>query len=73
MNTIEIIGIVIASIGTILGGVWLILSKVFKMGQTAERIDRIEKSTEELKDNMDRFPCSSHHDDITKIKTILVD
>ena len=73
MDVIEIICTVIGAVATILGGVWLIFSKVFKMGQTAERIDNIEKTAEELKNSIGNFPCSIHHDDITKIKTILVE
>lgn len=73
MNIFAIIGTVIGAVAAILSGVWLILSKVFKMGQTAERIDNIERTTESLKKTMGAFPCSTHHDDITKIKTILVE
>lgn len=73
MNVIEIICTVIGTVATILGGVWYILSKVFKMGQTSGRIDNIEKSVTKLENVMDRFPCNVHHDDITKIKTVLVE
>lgn len=73
MNMIEIICTVIGAVATILGGVWFILSKVFKMGQTSGRIDNIEKSVTKLENVMDRLPCNVHHDDITKIKTVLVE
>lgn len=73
MNVIEIICTVIGAVATILGGVWFILSKVFKMGQTSGRIDNIEKSVTKLENMTERLPCNVHHDDITKIKTVLVE
>lgn len=73
MNVIEIICTVIGAVATILGGVWFILSKVFKMGQTSVRIDNIEKSVTELENMTEHLPCNAHHDDITKIKTVLVE
>ena len=68
MNVIGIICTVIGAIATILGGVWFILSKVFKMGQTSLRIDNIEKAVTKLES-----VCNAHHDDITKIKTVMVE
>lgn len=73
MNVIEIICMVIGAVATILGGVWFILSKVFKMGQTSGRIDNIEKAVTKLENVMEHLPCNVHHDDITKIKTVLVE
>lgn len=73
MNVIEIICTVIGAVATILGGVWFILSKVFKMGQTSVRIDNIEKSETKLENMTEHLPCNAHHDDITKIKTVLVE
>lgn len=70
MNVIEIICTVIGAVATILGGVWFILSKVFKMGQTSVRIDNIEKSVTKLENMTEHLPCNAHHDDITKIKTV---
>lgn len=63
MNVIEIICTVIGAVATILGGVWFILSKVFKMGQTSGRIDNIEKAVTKMENVMDRLPCNVHHDD----------
>ena len=37
MTTLETISTVIAAVAAILGGVWFILGKVFKMGVTAAR------------------------------------
>lgn len=73
MNVIEIICTVIGAVATILGGVWFILSKVFKMGQTSVHIDNIEKSVTKLENMTEHLPCNAHHDDITKIKTVLVE
>ncbi len=73
MNVIEIICTVIGAVATILGGVWFILSKVFKMGQTSVRIDNIEKSVTKLENMTEHLPSNAHHDDITKIKTVLVE
>lgn len=73
MNVIEIICTVIGAVATILVGVWFILSKVFKMGQTSVRIDNIEKSVTKLENMTEHLPCNAHHDDITKIKTVLVE
>lgn len=73
MNVIEIICTVIGAVATILGGVWFILSKVFKMGLTSVRIDNIEKSVTKLENMTEHLPCNAHHDDITKIKTVLVE
>lgn len=73
MNVIEIICTVIGAVATILGGVWFILSKVFKMGQTSVRIDNIEKSVTKLENMTEHLACNAHHDDITKIKTVLVE
>lgn len=73
MNTIEVICTVIGAIALILGGVWFIFDKIFKVGKTAQRIDNIEGSVSEIKQSIGNFPCSNHHEDITKIKTILVE
>lgn len=45
MSIIEIISIVIASTATVLGGMWWLLSKVFKLGQEREHIGAFEKNT----------------------------
>lgn len=73
MNIIEIACTVIGAVATILGGMWFVLSKVFKLGQTSVRIDNIEKSVTKLENMLGNLPCNTHRDDITKIKTILVE
>lgn len=37
------------------------------------RIDNIEKSVTKLENMTEHLPCNAHHDDITKIKTVLVE
>ena len=66
MNIIEIVCTVIGAVATILGGMWLVLSKVFKLGQTSVRIDNIEKSVTKLEEMLGNLPCNTHRDDITK-------
>ncbi|MEG1580984.1 MAG: hypothetical protein RR386_06965, partial [Bacteroidaceae bacterium] len=73
MTALGIISAVIGIIATILGGVFFIFSKIFGLGKTSQRIDNIESTTTELKTIMGGFPCTTHHDDLTKIKTILVE
>lgn len=73
MSIINVIGTIVAIIAAILSGVWFIFARIFKIGKTFERIDNIEKATVDLKNNLGSFPCTSHHDNLTKIKTILVE
>lgn len=73
MTTIEIVCAVVAAVATVLGGVWFLFDKVFKIGKVAGRIDRMEENIQDIKDTIESFPCGRHHQDITKIKTILVE
>lgn len=73
MNTIEIICTVIGAVGVILGGIWFLFDKVFRIGKTSQRISSMEKNLDEMKDAITKLPCGMHHEDITKIKTILVE
>lgn len=73
MGTIEIICTVIGAVATILGGVWFIISKAFKTGQVAQRIDSIEEDISAIRESVEKLPCGSHHEDITKIKTIIIE
>ena len=45
MNIIELIGIIVGSIATILGGVWFMLYKAFNLGKVSHRMEEIEKKT----------------------------
>ena len=68
MNSIEIICTVIGAVGVVLGGVWFIIDKIFKFGRVSQRIDNIEVDVAGMKKTLD-----GHHEDITKIKTVLVE
>ena len=61
MNIIELIGIIVGSIATILGGVWFMLYKAFNLGKVSHRMEEIEKKTS----NAD---CKVHKENIEKIK-----
>lgn len=61
MDKIELIGIVIASIATILGGVWFIVERAFKAGEKDGKITEIDKRTCNAK-------CELHDNDISVLK-----
>ena len=61
MNTIELLSIIIASIATILGGVWFIVNQAFNFGKTTQRINQIDERTALAK-------CDSHDDSIELLK-----
>ena len=58
---IELLGIIVGSIATILGGVWFMLYKAFNLGKVSQRMEEIEKKTS----NAD---CKVHKENIEKIK-----
>lgn len=59
--TIELIGIIVGSIATVLGGVWFIVNKAINFGRTIQRVDDIEKKTLYA-------DCESHQEAIKVIK-----
>jgi len=61
MNTIELLSIIIASIATILGGVWFIVNQAFNFGKTTQRINQIDERTAHAK-------CDSHDESIELLK-----
>ena len=61
MNTIELLSIIIASIATILGGVWFIVNQAFNFGKTTQRINQIDERTANAK-------CDSHDESIELLK-----
>lgn len=73
MSTIEIIFSIIGIALSVCGGIWLVFEKIFKFGKIAQRIDDIENNVKDIKNSTGNLPCSTHHDDITKIKTVLVE
>lgn len=66
MNKIEIIGILIASIGTILGGVWFIIAKVFHLGESSNKLTEVDRRTCNAQ-------CDLHDNDISTLKNDLRD
>ncbi len=73
MGTVGIFCTVICAVGTVLGGVWLIICKVFKTGKVAQRIDNMEEDIAAIRKSIENLPCGKHHEDITKIKTVLIE
>ena len=59
--SIELIGIIVGSIATILGGIWFMLYKAFNLGKTSQRMEEIEKKTSNAN-------CEIHKENIDKIK-----
>lgn len=65
MNIIEVVSIVIGSVATILTGMWFMINKAIGFGKL-----RTEISSHG--DKLHSLPCREHHDDLLKIKTILI-
>ena len=65
MSTIELIGIIVGIIATIvggtLGGVWFIINKAFNFGKTSHRIDKIDERTSHAN-------CEAHKESIDKLE-----
>ncbi len=61
INIIELVGIIIGSIATILGGVWFMLCKAFGLGKASQRMEEIEKKTSNAN-------CDVNRESIEKIK-----
>ena len=59
--SIELIGIIVGSIATILGRIWFMLYKAFNLGKTSQRMEEIEKKTSNAN-------CEIHKENIDKIK-----
>lgn len=84
MGTIEIIGIAIGSIATILAGVWFMIYKAFGMGKTIQKVndlpcksheDKIDTLTGKVakaEEGITRLPCSVNLSKIDRISEDLV-
>ena len=76
MNTIEIICTIIATAVTVGSFICIIFIKVFNLGKTIQHLNEFEKNvTNELSNinqKLNNLSCASHHDDITRIKSILI-
>lgn len=70
------IGTIIATAVAVGGSIWAVLAKIFKLGKVMQHLDEFEnRVTSELakiQNGLDKLPCAFHHDDITKMKSILV-
>lgn len=64
MNTLELIGIAVGIVATVLAGVWFILSRVFGFGKFSQRIEEIDSRT-------CKAACELHDRDIDSIKDSL--
>lgn len=84
MSTLEIISLSVGVAATVIGGVSYIFAKIFKLGKTAKTIEDIEKSMTDLNTRfvnvqnkldgrIESLPCSAHHDDIIKIKSVVIE
>jgi len=84
MSTLEIISLSVGVVATVIGGVSFIFAKIFKLGKTAQNIENIEQSIKDLNvrvDNVEQklsarvesLPCTVHHDDIVKIKSVVIE
>lgn len=83
MTTLEVIGIAVGMTATVITGIWFVFAKVFKLGKerqhleefeskVTEKFDSLEKSIDSIKHKLDSLPCPSHHDDLTRIKAVLI-
>ena len=61
MAILDLIGIGVGVVATILGGVWFIINKAFGVGRFSRRIDEVDKRT-------CNAACESHGKDISDIK-----
>lgn len=62
MGTIELICTVITAVAAVLGGIWFILSKIFKIRKVFQRIDNMEENISDIKKSIENLPCTSHHE-----------
>lgn len=83
MTTVEIICTVIGAVIAVIGGIWAIFAKVFKLGKERQHLeefeikvndkfDSVQQSIDAIRDKLDALPCSLHRDDLTRIKAVLV-
>lgn len=64
MQYLELIGIAVAIVASVLGGVWFIFNKIFGVGRFSQRVDEMDKRT-------CRASCESHGNDIDLLKNNL--
>jgi len=67
MWSLELISLVFSIFCATIGAIYVLMAKVFKFGRVLEKLDGIEQNVAYLKERV-----SEHHEDIAKIKTILI-
>jgi hypothetical protein len=76
MTTIEIIGTIVTTAIAVGGSIWAVLAKIFKLGKVMQHLDefenRVTSDLAAIQNRLDKLPCAYHHDDITKMKSILI-
>lgn len=84
MSTLEVISLSVGIVATIIGGVYFVFAKIFKLGKTAKTIENIEQSIKDINNRIDNveqkltkrvenLPCTIHHDDLIKIKSVVIE
>lgn len=72
MDILELIGIGVGIIATVLGGVWFIVNKAFGVGRFSHRIDEVDKRTNKAACELHDKDINSIKDDIKSIKSDVV-
>lgn len=71
MSKIEIICSVIAAIACVLGGVWFIVRQAMQSGADGKRLDHVENAHRDIKDSVQKLPCTDHLSQMVELKTSL--
>lgn len=72
MDTVELIGIIIASIATILTGVWFIIKQAFKTGENSRKLTDIDSRTCNAQCELHDKDIMTLKQDLKEIKTDIV-
>ncbi len=72
MEILDIIGVGIGIVATVLGGVWFIVNKAFGVGRFSHRIDEVDKRTSNAACDLHSKDIDSIKYDIRSIKTDIV-
>ena len=83
MSTIEIICTVAGAAVVVVGAIWAVFAKVFRFGKVIQHLEGFEKevngkfdqmqmSMNSIRASIDKLPCADHHDDLTKVKSVLI-
>ena len=72
MGTIEIIGIAIGSIATLLGGVWFIIYKAFGLGRTIQKVSDMPCKAHEDRINAHQVKIDQMNEELVRISSVLM-